>query len=56
MRKNWNWADGFNILGESTNIINKNKESLLEASMKVDLKVNTENTKRMVVSRHLTVG
>jgi len=34
----------------------KNTEALLEACKEVGLKVNTENTKYVVMSRHQNVG
>jgi hypothetical protein len=46
------YADDVRMLGENTSTIKKNKEALLEASREVDLKVNIEKTKYMVVSHH----
>jgi hypothetical protein len=38
------------------NTITRNTEPLLEASREADLEINTEKTKRMVMSRHQNVG
>jgi hypothetical protein len=41
------------ILGENRNIITKDTEALLEASVEDGLEVNTQKTKKyMIVSRH----
>jgi hypothetical protein len=45
-----------NILGKSTNTIQKNREALIQASREVGLELNTEKTKYMVGSRHQNVG
>jgi hypothetical protein len=46
------YADDVNLLGDDTDTIQKNTETLIDASKVVDLKVNTEKTKYMLLSRH----
>ncbi|KAJ4443154.1 hypothetical protein ANN_04804 [Periplaneta americana] len=45
------YADDVNMLGENPQKIRENTESILEASKEIDLKVNPERTKCMVMSR-----
>jgi hypothetical protein len=45
-----------NMLGKSINTINKNTKALLQANKEVDLDVNTEKTKYMLMSHHQNVG
>jgi hypothetical protein len=40
------------LLGDSINTIKEKKETLLD----IDLEINAENTKRMIMSRHLNSG
>jgi hypothetical protein len=46
------YADDFNLLGDSMNIIKQNTESLLEASRDIGLEINAENKKYIIMSRH----
>jgi hypothetical protein len=50
------YADDVNLLGVNTDIINKNTETLIEASKEVGLEVNIEKTKYMLVSRDQNAG
>jgi hypothetical protein len=44
------YAKDINILGKSINTIKKNAEALSEANSEVDVKVNAEKTKYMLIS------
>jgi hypothetical protein len=50
------YADDVNLLGDSTNTIKENSETLLEASGDIGLKINAEETKYMIMSRHPNSG
>jgi hypothetical protein len=50
------YADDVNILGGSIHSIRKNTEALLIASKEIDLEVNAEKTKYMVMSRDQNAG
>jgi hypothetical protein len=43
-------------LGKNTNTSKKNTEALLEVRSEVDLQVNAEETKYVIVSRHQNAG
>jgi hypothetical protein len=49
------YADDVNLLGDDIDTINRNKESLMDASKKVGLEVNVEKTKYMLVSHDRNV-
>jgi hypothetical protein len=44
-------ADDVNLLGDNIDTINRNTETLIDASKEVGLEVNVEKTKYMLVSR-----
>jgi hypothetical protein len=45
-----------NLLGDNTDIINKNTQTLIDASKEVGLEVNVEKRKYMLVSRDQNAG
>jgi hypothetical protein len=50
------YADDVNLLGDNTDTIKKNTETLIDASKEVGLEINIEKTKYMLLSRHQNVG
>jgi hypothetical protein len=49
-------ADNANVLGDNINTVNKNTETLIDASKEVGLEINVEKTKHMLLSRHQNAG
>jgi hypothetical protein len=50
------YANGVNLLGDNIDTINKNTETLIDASKEVGLEINVEETKYMLLSRRQNVG
>jgi hypothetical protein len=50
------YADDVNLLGDNIDTINKNTETVIDASKVVGLEVNIEKTKYMLVSRDQNAG
>jgi ABC-type transport system substrate-binding protein len=50
------YADDVNLLGNNTDATKKNAETLIDASKKIGLKVNTEKTKFIFLSHHQNAG
>jgi hypothetical protein len=46
------YVDDVNLLGDNTETIKRNKETLTDASNEVGLEENTERTKHMLVSSY----
>jgi hypothetical protein len=46
------YADDVNILGDNTDTVKKNTETLIDTIKRVILEVNAEKTKYMLLSRH----
>jgi hypothetical protein len=44
------------LLGHNVNTTKENPETLLEASRDIDLEINAEKTKYMIMSRHQNSG
>jgi hypothetical protein len=49
-------VDDVNLLGDSMNTIKENTETHLQASRDVNLEINEEKTKFMIMSRHSNSG
>jgi hypothetical protein len=50
------YADDVNLLGDNIDTINRNTETLIDASKEVGLEENVEKTKYMLVSRDQNAG
>jgi hypothetical protein len=50
------YADYVNLLGNNTDTIKKNKETLIDANKQVALEINVEKTKYMLLSCHQNVS
>jgi hypothetical protein len=50
------YADDVNLLGDNIDTINKNTETLTDASKEVGLEVNVEKTQYMLVSQDQNAG
>jgi hypothetical protein len=50
------YTDDDNLLGDSINTMKENSETLLEASKDINLEINAEKTKYMIMSRHPNSG
>jgi hypothetical protein len=50
------YADDENLLGDNTDTIKKNTETVIDASKEVGLEVNAEKTKYILLPRHQNAG
>jgi hypothetical protein len=50
------YADDVNLLWDNIDTVNKNTETLIDASKEVGLETNVEKTKYMLLSRNQNVG
>jgi hypothetical protein len=50
------YVDDMNLLGDNIDTINKNTQTLIDASKEVGLEVNVEKTKYMLVSQDQNAG
>jgi hypothetical protein len=50
------FADGVNILGESIQTVQRNTAALITTCKEIDLEVNAEKTKYMVMSQEQNAG
>jgi hypothetical protein len=50
------YADDLNLLGDDIGTINKNTETLIDASNEISLEINVNKTKYMLLSCHQNVA
>jgi hypothetical protein len=50
------YADDVNLLGDNIDTVNRNTETLIDASKEVGIKVNVEKIIYMLVSRNQNAG
>jgi hypothetical protein len=50
------YTDDIKLVGDSINTLKENTETLLETSTDVDLEINAEKTKYVIMSRHPNSG
>jgi hypothetical protein len=50
------YADDVNLLSDNIDTTKKNTETLIDASKKVGLEVNTKKSKYVLLSRHQNAG
>jgi hypothetical protein len=50
------YADDVNLLGDNIDTIEKNNETLIDASKQVGLEINVEKTKYMLLYRYQNTG
>jgi hypothetical protein len=50
------YADDVNLLGDNIDTLKKNTHTLIDDSKEVDLEVNAEKTKYMLLSHHQNAG
>jgi hypothetical protein len=50
------YADDVNLLGDNIDTINKNTDTLIDASKEVGIEINVEKTKCMLLSEHQNAG
>jgi hypothetical protein len=50
------YADDMNLLGDDTETIQKNTQTLIGSGKQVGLEINTERTKYMLLSHHQNAG
>jgi hypothetical protein len=61
LERNWThqllvYVDDINLLGDNIDTIKKNEKNLIDASKEVDVEVNIEKTKYMLLCHHQNAG